>query len=91
MAAPWTIMLFASVPPDVKITSVGCAWIAKATCYFLYKQYGIKTLYKSALYIEIEPLKEDLAALRISVLAQLEKNLITKKEAREMLGMTGEV
>jgi len=40
---------------------------------------------------QIEPLKEDLAQLRQSVLAQLEKNLITKKEAREMLGLSGEV
>ena len=40
---------------------------------------------------EIEPLKEDLAVLRTSVLAQLEKNLITKREAREMLGLPGEV
>lgn len=40
---------------------------------------------------EIEALKEDLAQLRQSVLLQLEKNLITKKEAREMLGLPADM
>jgi HK97 family phage portal protein len=40
---------------------------------------------------EIPQLKTDQDKLRTSVLAQLEKNLITKKEARETLGLSAEM
>lgn len=40
---------------------------------------------------EIEPLKADQEKLRAGVLSQYEKNLITKKEARELLGFSAEM
>jgi hypothetical protein len=40
---------------------------------------------------KIQALKGDEEKLRAGVLAQYEKNLITKKEARELLGFSGEM